>query len=587
MPGRRKHLFLVLVAGLLIAVSGVPVSAKSTVSELVPEPGDRFFQVSFEDWGGRVIARVDGRQVTEPMLMTYFRTYGVLARGGNDPVKRGLDDFIDRELVVRDVIRRGLDRTPDPERQLKIFYLTALGRDYLENELRNRVRVEGDEVAAGLSSRMQSADFDLLVFPSEKEAIGAQKEIRTFEEFERYAGEHPGMLKKAEDLSPGSGFFHEFDDKVLFQSKTRTLAGYMETGAGAALVAVRSIRERTPEEFEKIVRERRESLVSAKVNILVNDILERHKFSVDRSAVESMAHKDIRGELDSWQRSIGTHEGDRVIGSVQGVDLTYYDLVVWIQKDYKQIYKGISPEALTKYLYTDAQNIFTQVAVGIEAQQNGYALKDSDYLKAFNEFKKVYYNFIGLRDRFSREPAVTDAEAKSFFRENRKTYFLVPESVDAAQIFTKSEGKAKRLASRLKKGEPFEEIAGKETEDEKSKMQGGDIGTIVNAPPVYESIREEIFPKFTKAGAVTGIIKSPAGYHMFKIYKHNKERDLQFKDSRSWIVSRLMQERMKKAEESYHRELRRKYSVQIETGALDEVENLLKGKGKPTGESYH
>jgi parvulin-like peptidyl-prolyl isomerase len=115
-----------------------------------------------------------------------------------------------------------------------------------------------------------------------------------------------------------------------------------------------------------------------------------------------------------------------------------------------------------------------------------------------------------------------------------------------------------QILKRLKKGERFEKLA-----QEKSlgpeKVNGGDLGDFSQGEKPSEFDRV-----FTlEVGAISDVIKSPYGYHVFKLEKKVEAREVPFEEAKAGILREL---RKKKEEEEYQQwfqELRRKAKVRI------------------------
>jgi peptidyl-prolyl cis-trans isomerase D len=125
-----------------------------------------------------------------------------------------------------------------------------------------------------------------------------------------------------------------------------------------------------------------------------------------------------------------------------------------------------------------------------------------------------------------KQVSVTDAEVAAFYNANQKR-FVTPEQRTASHILiTKAQGakpaeeaaaKAKAeavLAEVRKNPADFAEIARKQSQDQGSAAQGGDLGTVERGGFV-KPVEDAIYA--LKDGEVSGIVASEFGFHIIKV----------------------------------------------------------------------
>ena len=142
---------------------------------------------------------------------------------------------------------------------------------------------------------------------------------------------------------------------------------------------------------------------------------------------------------------------------------------------------------------------------------------------------------------------IDEKEALQYYEAHRAS-FLLPQKVRARQIVVADGEEAIQILKRLKKGETFEKVA-----TEKSlgpeKVKGGDLGYFSRGerPTEFDYV-------FTmEVGAISEVIKSPYGYHIFKLEEKIEPRQIPFKEAKLGILQELGQ---KKGEEEYQRWLK-------------------------------
>jgi parvulin-like peptidyl-prolyl isomerase len=142
---------------------------------------------------------------------------------------------------------------------------------------------------------------------------------------------------------------------------------------------------------------------------------------------------------------------------------------------------------------------------------------------------------------------IDEKEALDYY-EAHLSSFQVPEKVRARQIVVASEEEALQILNLLKKGEKFEKLAMKKSLGPE-KVNGGDLGYFSKGerPSEFDYV-------FTmEIGAISQVIESPYGYHIFKLEEKLEARQIPFEEAKSGILQEL---RQKKGEEEYQRWLK-------------------------------
>ncbi len=162
-----------------------------------------------------------------------------------------------------------------------------------------------------------------------------------------------------------------------------------------------------------------------------------------------------------------------------------------------------------------------------------------------------------VRSALQFEGEISEKEAFQYYETHRASFQLGPK-VRARQIIVADGEEAIQILKRLKRGERFEKLA-----QEKSlgpeKVKGGDLGYFSQGEKPAEF--DQAF--MMEVGAISEVIKSPYGYHIFKLEEKVAGREISFDEAKSGILQEL---RKKKEQEEYQRwlkDLRRKASVRI------------------------
>ena len=140
---------------------------------------------------------------------------------------------------------------------------------------------------------------------------------------------------------------------------------------------------------------------------------------------------------------------------------------------------------------------------------------------------------------------VTDGDAEFYFKANRKNY-LSERQVRAAQIVVRDRDRAEVILKRLKAGEDFGKVA-REVSIGPDAERGGDLGFFERAM-MPETIDHVVFS--LPAGKMSGVVKSPYGFHIFKVLDRRERGGGKFAEVKERVSADL---RKLKEAEAYER----------------------------------
>jgi parvulin-like peptidyl-prolyl isomerase len=152
-----------------------------------------------------------------------------------------------------------------------------------------------------------------------------------------------------------------------------------------------------------------------------------------------------------------------------------------------------------------------------------------------------------IRNALYYRGQIDEKEALQYY-ESYPSLFQIPQRVRARQIVVASEEEAIQILNQLKKGENFEKLAMKKSLG-LEKVEGGDLGYFSQGEKPSEF--DHVFTM--EVGAISEVIKSPYGYHVFKLEEKIEPRQIPFEEAKSGIFQEL---RQKKGEEEYQRWLK-------------------------------
>ncbi len=190
-------------------------------------------------------------------------------------------------------------------------------------------------------------------------------------------------------------------------------------------------------------------------------------------------------------------------------------------------------------------------------------LEDMDVKVDAAVLKSIYENLI--MSKYESEVVfkgirVTDQEAYEYYRGHPQE-FIRRERVKLHHILVDSESLALQLREKLSKAgvREFETLAEKFSIAPEAK-NGGRMGWYEKGdlPPEMENVVFSLSP-----GQISQVVKTPMGYHIFRLDKKEPQRMLSFAEVKAKIKEKLLEEKKEQALENWIESLKKIYRVTI------------------------
>ena len=169
---------------------------------------------------------------------------------------------------------------------------------------------------------------------------------------------------------------------------------------------------------------------------------------------------------------------------------------------------------------------------------------------------------------------ITDEEVQAVYDAN-PLEFDRPGQVRASDIFIEDRARANELLVRAKKADlaGFRKLAREESEDEKTKANGGDLhffeATGEGEPPA--AIREAAFSLKTVGTVYPKLIESGNGFHIIMLTGKRPALKRTYEQAKRAIRHKLTRERKDAAMEALTKRLREEVEVQVDYAALESI----------------
>jgi parvulin-like peptidyl-prolyl isomerase len=152
-----------------------------------------------------------------------------------------------------------------------------------------------------------------------------------------------------------------------------------------------------------------------------------------------------------------------------------------------------------------------------------------------------------IRSTLHYRGEIDEKEALQYY-ETHQSSFQLHQKVRARQIVVADGEEAIQILKRLRKGESFEKVA-MEKSLGPEKVNGGDLGYFSRGERPTEF--DHVFDM--EVGTISEVVKSPYGYHIFKLEEKIEAKQIPFEEAKPGILQKL---RQKKGEEEYQRWLK-------------------------------
>ena len=165
--------------------------------------------------------------------------------------------------------------------------------------------------------------------------------------------------------------------------------------------------------------------------------------------------------------------------------------------------------------------------------------------------EKVIRGASHFQDRIDKKEALR-------YYEDHRPVFQIGQKVRVRQIVVADGEEAIQILKRLKKGESFEKVAMRKSLGPE-KVQGGDLGYFSQGekPSEFDCVFN------MEVGAISEVVKSPYGYHIFKLEEKTEPRQIPFEEAQSGILQELGRKRGEEKYEKWMKDLRGKAKVKI------------------------
>jgi parvulin-like peptidyl-prolyl isomerase len=179
--------------------------------------------------------------------------------------------------------------------------------------------------------------------------------------------------------------------------------------------------------------------------------------------------------------------------------------------------------------------------------------------------KKLLTNEL-IHQQVNSKVSVSDKELRDYFDMHHKE-FHKKEQVQALHIMVESEEEIREIQKELRDNQKTFPALAMEYSLGPEGAQGGDLGYF-EAGQMPEEF-DDVFK--LKVNKVSGIIKTPYGFHLFKVVDKIKERKMDFEESRGSVEKILLQHLQDQAFQKWFLKLKQDSRIEIKYESLEKI----------------
>jgi parvulin-like peptidyl-prolyl isomerase len=179
--------------------------------------------------------------------------------------------------------------------------------------------------------------------------------------------------------------------------------------------------------------------------------------------------------------------------------------------------------------------------------------------------KKLIINEL-IRRQVNSKVLVSDNELRNYYDKNHRE-FHKKEKVQALHIMVESEDEIREIQKELESKQKTFPVLAMEYSLGPEGAQGGNLGYF-EAGQMPEEF-DDVFK--LKINKISDIIKTPYGFHLFKVVDKIKERKMDFEESKSRVKKILLQHLQDQAFQKWFVKLKKDSNIEIKYESLEKI----------------
>lgn len=234
-----------------------------------------------------VMATVNGAKIPQSRLDFIMRERGSQGQPDSPEVRKNArEDLINREILVQEAVKKGLDRNPDIATQLDLSRQQVLVRAYLQDYIKanpisdDAMKQEFEQIKSQLGDREFKARHVLVDNEAEAENIISQ--IKKGTKFDKIASEKSkdlGTKSKGGELdwSPAGNYVKPFAEALVKLQKGQFTQEPVQSQFGWHVIRLDDVRPLKLPAFEEVKTTMQQRLQQKQIDVAINELRAKAK----------------------------------------------------------------------------------------------------------------------------------------------------------------------------------------------------------------------------------------------------------------------------------------------------------------------
>lgn len=242
------------------------------------------------------------------------------------------------------------------------------------------------------------------------------------------------------------------------------------------------------------------------------------------------------------------------------------DIVTWEEMDRIYHLERMRDRLDDTQINTLLENIVKQHLVYLDGVEKGYD-KDPEYIQQIEAAKRQYINRIAMRKLNQEKIEVSDQDAKTYYDAHPDEFNMVKVKYILFSIrkyendTAKAKADAGKALAEVKKGTSLEDIADKYLD----KSRPFQLNLRKGQPSFFGAVFDDVVWNL-EPGKTSDLIETPQGVIIALVEDKSAQS---FEESNSYIKSVLIKEKTVNKTTQYYEELKKKYGLSLDAGALN------------------
>lgn len=230
---------------------------------------------------------------------------------------------------------------------------------------------------------------------------------------------------------------------------------------------------------------------------------------------EIVSREEFDQNFEMYKKIYEDSYGPDILSKSAGENKTFEDLIKENVLEKLITEEIILQEAEKENLIVSNEDVDNEInsykqLIGGEEKFNEFLKENNMDIDYFRQGLKKEMSIEKYKDNFISGLKIDDEEIKKVYDNNPDAYL----QVRASHILVKEREEAEEILNELKNGADFAKIAEEKSEDQRSAVNGGDLGYFTKG---------EMVPEFAEAafsmdiGQISDIVETQYGYHIIKV----------------------------------------------------------------------